>query len=127
MREMRFKGKRIDNGEWVEGDLVHSVYQINDVCVGRYGSGVGMHQVDETAICQYTGMVDKHGRKIWENDIVKMTFGTGEITNGIVVYREDCRFLVYEVGKGHYGFTSNSVEVIGNVFDNPEFLGGGME
>lgn len=35
MREILFKAKRIDNGEWIEGDLVHSVYKINDICVGK--------------------------------------------------------------------------------------------
>ena len=44
-----FRGKRIDNGKWVEGDLVHSVYKINDVCVGQYGNEVGMHEVDPSA------------------------------------------------------------------------------
>ena len=65
-----FRAKRTDNGEWVEGDLVHSVYKINDICVGKYGSDVGLHQVDESTICQCTGIKDKNGKLIWENDIV---------------------------------------------------------
>ena len=66
-----YRAKRTDNGEWVEGDLVHSVYKINDTCVGKYGSEVGMHQVYESTICQCTGLKDKNGKLIFENDIAK--------------------------------------------------------
>ena len=59
-----YRAKRTDNGEWVEGDLVHSVYKINDICVGKYGSEVGMHQVDESTICQCTGLKDNNGNLI---------------------------------------------------------------
>ena len=45
MREILFRGKRKDNGEWVEGDLVHSQYKIGDTCVGQYGNTIGIHQV----------------------------------------------------------------------------------
>lgn len=66
-----YSAKRTDNGEWVQGDLVHSVYKINDTCVGKYGSNVGMHQVDESTVCQCTGLKDKNGKLIWENDVIK--------------------------------------------------------
>ena len=56
-----YRGKRTDNGEWVEGNLVNSVYKNNDTCVGTYGSNVGMHQVDPSTICQCTGLKDKNG------------------------------------------------------------------
>lgn len=127
-----FKAKRIDNGEWVEGDLVHSVYKINDTCVGKYGSDVGMHQVDESTICQCTGLKDKNGKLIWENDIVEI--GDHEdIVNGLykVIYCENihCYALKRNVDF-HYNFFTfsdlngfeTSSKVIGNVFDNPELL-----
>ena len=41
-----FRAKRTDTGEWVFGDLVHSVYKIGDTCVGQYGNEVGMHEVE---------------------------------------------------------------------------------
>lgn len=66
------RGKRIDNGEWVEGDLVHSVYKINDVCVGRYGNEIGIHEVDPSTICQCTGLKDDDGTLIFENDVLSL-------------------------------------------------------
>ena len=74
-----YRAKRTDNGEWVEGDLVHSVYKINDICVGKYGSEVGMHQVDESTICQCTGLKDKNGKLIWENDVVNFLGHKGKV------------------------------------------------
>lgn len=86
-----YRGKRVDNGEWVEGDLVHSVYKINDVCVGEYGNEVGMHEVDPSTVCQCTGLRDRNGRLIWENDIlmchdnpedlVKVVYGEFNVIN----------------------------------------------
>lgn len=75
----------------MEGDLVHSVYKINDVCVGQYGNEVGMHEVDPSTICRCTGLKDKNGKLIWENDIlmchdnpkdlVKAVFGEFNVIN----------------------------------------------
>ena len=91
------RGKRIDNGECVEGDLVHSVYKINDVCVGQYGNEVGMHEVDPLTICQCTGLKDKNGKLIFEKQ-------------GCDDYEE------------LDDFDSENFEVIGNMIDNPELL-----
>ena len=64
-----FKAKRMDNGEWVIGNLVFSVYHKNDVCVGQYGNDIGMHTVDPSTICQCTGLKDKSGNLIWERPL----------------------------------------------------------
>ena len=119
------KAKRIDNGEWVEGDLVHSVYKINDTCVGKYGSDVGIHQVCENTICQCTGLKDKNGKLIWENDVVKC-----QDTIGIVNWNKT--HLAYTIlkknkdGNMQYYYMDEElgkdIEVIGNIFDNPELL-----
>ena len=131
MRDIYFKAKRIDNGEWIEGDLVHSVYKINDVCVGKYGCEVGIHQVDVNTLCQYTGFTDKNGNKIWENDIVKDYRGN--------IYKAFWQERYYQfswicvksdllpIGAKWdlWSLSRNGdLEVIGNIFDNADLLKG---
>ena len=126
-----YRAKRTDNGEWVEGDLVHSVYKINDICVGKYGSEVGMHQVDESTICQCTGLRDKNGNMIWENDICRrILLPTKRIeTNFRIAYVPyKCCISAIDLDGSNITFLSDyinnqyEVEVIGNIFDNPESL-----
>ena len=102
MRDILFRGKRLDNGEWVEGDLVHSSYKIGDTCVGTYGSSLGMHQVaTSTEASQATG--------IRQSGITSCCQGRYKHTHGYVFrYRGDkfrCRKS--------------------NIHDNPELLEGG--
>lgn len=121
-----FRGKRKDNGEWVFGDLVHSVYKIGDTCVGQYGNEVGMHEVDPETVCQCTGIKDKNGKLIWENDIVNCLteeccgyIGWNESEAGFYfnVLLEDGSFE-----EEHIYDYQDCIEVIGNTFDNPELL-----
>lgn len=117
-----YRAKRTDNGEWVEGDLVHSVYKINDVCVGKYGSEVGMHQVDESTICQCTGLNDKNGKLIWENDIVRCGKNcTVTWCDTFASWRLNTSGWMYSHFFGE-ACKPEDVEIVGNIFDNPELL-----
>ena len=123
-----YRAKRTDNGEWIEGDLVHSVYKINDICVGKYGNEVGMHQVDESTICQCTGLKDKNGKLIWENDIMVAHLDDSfpeDATYTRVVWNNN-GFCTKEQGSEDISpldkFDQEHFEVCGNIFDNPELL-----
>lgn len=133
-----FRGKRKDNGKWVFGDLVHSVYKIGDTCVGQYGNEVGMHEVDPETVCKCTGVEDKNGELIWENDVIKDLFSDTYAPIRYGGYQncfdsakaEHIGFYVDWPGKytkryrKDLGYWTHMVdaEVIGNAFDNPELL-----
>ena len=131
MREILFRGKRLDNGEWVEGDLVHSVYKVGDTCVGKFGCTLGMHQVDPSTVGQYTGLEDKNGKRIFEGDIVK----TSDITHEGVIQipgesfeiamRKGCWLMVSGEDWDFLETNHECIKVIGNIHDNPELLKGG--
>ena len=116
-----FRAKRIDNGEWVFGN-----YAFCD-CYTKQQHYIFQNKplefaIDETTICQYTGLTDKNGNKIWENDIVK-----DNVVFGTVVWDEKyAQFMIDDEFDGHQDYSDwwGEVEVIGNIFDNPELLGG---
>ena len=136
MREILFKAKRLDNGEWVEGyyecdpDL-----DIHYICgFSYYSSENGLEreffndEVNKDTICQYTGLTDKNGNKIWENDVVE-AWSDGTMACGKVQQRIDGTWIMYPAwqNKTMWYFIPNefgetTVEVIGNIFDNPELL-----
>lgn len=92
-RVIKFKAKRLDNKEWVEGDLVH--YNGNKVGI-QYYSDIGennyvqvVHEIDPSTVCQFTGLRDRSGVEIWEHDVLSNSF----IYRGEVVF-QDGGFLV---------------------------------
>ena len=130
MIEILFRAKRIDNGEWVEGfyvnrfdvneEIEHLIFWRKSYTVWEYA------KIDPETLCQYTGLKDKNGNRIWENDIIKHeisdTIGT------VKWYQEDyVGWCVDDTIIDEQQFTDemwNECEVIGNIFDNPELLKG---
>ena len=123
-----FKAKRLDNGEWVQGYLIYSFTDV-PIIVTEYDHilmPVTRYEVDLKTICQCTGLKDKNGKLIWENDIVNCLteecrgcIGWNESDAGFYfkVLLEDGRFeeeYIYDYQDG--------IEVIGSIFDNPELL-----
>lgn len=130
MREILFKAKRIDNGEWIEGNLLwitDGMYIVPLNAWLDYAELSHFIAVEPHTICQYTGLTDKNGNKIWENDIVIVN----NRYKGKVIWSELwTNYMV--IGKGNINISIHNrwddvYEVIGNIFDNEELLKGGAE
>lgn len=133
MREILFRGKQTDNGEWVQGYYTGRTdfIDIHEICTTE-SVGIRYKVIPET-IGQYTGLTDKNDVKIFEGDILKRSWADGDVIKSITYYVE------YSLGcfwcKGCSSccesmlgyFTTlakgNPIEVIGNIHDNPELLG----
>lgn len=124
-RHILFRAKRVDNDEWAYGDLLH--LPNGDVVIL---SDKGYTKVKPETVGQYTGLTDKNGKKIFEGDIVKgdLGLGYGDNENHIayIEYQEDgmsfCLVEILEEDFGKCAEISDDLEVIGNIYDNPELL-----
>lgn len=137
MREILFKAKRKDNGEWVEGyyqkrfsstspiieGVEHLIFKSESPTVWEYA------RIDKTTLCQYTGLTDKNGNKIWENDVVKDDRGNiykafwqeSYYQFSWICVKSDllpigARWDLWSLSR------NGDLEVIGNIFDNPELI-----
>lgn len=125
MREILFKAKRKDNGKWVKGDAIHEPIWMS-IRYEKNGMSVRV-PVDPDTLCQYTGLTDKNGQKIWEYDICEMVYD-GTIYIYVVVWDKTELDFKGTNGKENYGCNfeylgcCEEIVVIGNVFDNPELL-----
>ena len=128
-REILFKAKRIDNGEWVEGYYfcAGGKYMILNFTEKKCELYHNMYEVQADTICQYTGLNDKDGNKIWENDIVNC--GCKLIVTWNEMFAGWCLTKKGWLHNHYFGeaCSPEDVEAIGNIFDNPEFLEGGAE
>ncbi len=160
-REILFKAKRKDNGKWVEGyyiyhirrticpigdsvkpeDEQHVIMQ-DDFSDWNMPRGTLVYEIDPGTLCQFTGLTDKNGKKIWENDILRYSYdydGSPFLKDGEeikyragAVFWSEWRGSWAVCGRGNKKCTNNDVfkynrnpnrtEVIGNIFDNPELL-----
>ena len=136
MKKIMFKAKRKDNGEWVYWNIYGMICNKNgklrrlsvkrNIATTSYYNYI--HQIitliDKNTICQYTGLTDKNGNKIWENDVVKDT--DIHLLGSVEYDEEHGMYVINEVNDGYQNFQEfwSCTEVIGNIFDNPEMLGG---
>lgn len=141
MREILFRGKRMDNGEWVEGayfkhDTVRVCLSSDDpkpkhliiidgFCDWGFELGIIGIEVDPATVGQYTGLTDKNGKKIFEGDVVTFKTRSSSFKPCFVRwYEQEVRFLV-TMPDGVHSYPMDKsweYEVIGNVHDNKELL-----
>lgn len=131
MREILFKAKRKDNGEWVEGGYFSEQYTEKKfiICWNIFRLGFNEFiEVDAETICRYTGLTDRNGKKIWENDILKAHLDES--------YPEDITYIKILWNEGRFctnekystdiemlvKWDAEHFQVCGNIFDNPELL-----
>ena len=141
MREILFRAKRLDTGEWVEGFFSSETfygYTPNDDRVFIIQKGTGFYcPVDPATVGQFTGLVDKNGRRIFEGDVVRHHNDNpdSEIEEKGVVFWDEkyCGWRRTSNGQFHHGIVDTYrlspeclYEVIGNIHDNPELLEGGQ-
>lgn len=145
-----FKAKRVDNGEWVIGQYVNTCYPKDCKKTGHFIVEYPnhFHEIYTSTLCQCTGLKDKNGNLIWENDIVRFKHEKFDFDDGLEPFERTClpnkkeykRNYVVEFCNTHthYGlrFRNGSIwfmvhkmtvvmhdtEVIGNIFDNKELL-----
>lgn len=159
MREILFRAKRIDNGEWVEGYyckwlkgeriITYSEKETDCIITWMSNGGMSRYEVNPETLCQFTGLCDKNGKRIWENDIlmcrensedlVKVAFGefgvrnieTGSIVDKVVGWHYEvvstdaisrCEPFCWPMPLTEYYIERCEMEVVGNIFDNPELL-----
>ena len=160
MREILFKAKRVKNGEWIEGSLIDLDIDSGYCYIVPPYKGAstlpigflitdGMELVIPETLCQFTGLCDKNGKKIWENDIlmchgnsedlVKTVFGefgvrnieTGSIVDKVVGWHYEiiptdtisrCEPFCYSMPLTKDYIDRCEMEAVGSIFDNPELL-----
>ena len=139
MQETLYKAKHRNNGEWKEGYFAKAKWYCGekemfvifpkDLCIYPHCEVSEFEEVDEKTLCRCTGIRDKQGKMIWENDIVKKVdvnpLGWARERICTVSFNKLGYWeLITTYGDGYFigDFDAEQLEVIGNVFDNPELL-----
>ena len=143
--------KFFKKGEWVEGAYYIEPYTDKRFIIQWNSTGLGFNEfieVDEESVCQYTGLKDKNGKLIWENDVVRFKHEKFDFDDGLEPWERSCLPNKKEYTRNYavefcntstnYGLrfrnksiwfmvhrmtvVMHDVEVIGNIFDNPELM-----
>lgn len=130
-REILFKAKKAEKDEWIEGRLFYISYcgelypciEEDGIKVSYYDEIIsGVSEVKENTICQFTGLKDKNGNKIFEGDILNI-IGSNKpgLPAPVVFLKEQCKFVMFRSAYNHINLsefdTEKKIEIVGNVYD----------
>lgn len=129
MMEIKFRGNRVDNGKWIYGlplysvvggkVIIDTIQSYEDLC---------FYTVIFETVGQFTGLHDKNGKEIYEGDICTVSLKFFDIKNEKtkVIFKDGCFYFQYgysdDYVKSYKAWETDSVEVIGNIHNNPEML-----
>ena len=131
MREIVFRGKDLETGEWVYGSLFQSLEQYPAIAKPKPTADGKLFYcltvVDADTVGQHTGLEDRNGKEIYEGDIALMdysAFNTGKDgqTYAVVRWIDYRAAFMWDAGLNYYADMRNDVEICGNIHDNPELL-----
>lgn len=126
-----FKAKRVDDGEWVQGCYIYNIDRDCSESLNKFAHRIQplyahayAEPIDPTTICQCTGLNDKNGKLIWENDIIRTKVGTAKVIWDKSEWRiEWLKSDLWRKDLYYWAVEDNQkIEVIGNIFDNYELL-----
>lgn len=131
-REIKFRGKLLDTGEWLYGDLIRNAIGAFAIVppFGAETNGLGDYEVHEETVGQFTGLHDKNGKEIYEWDILHFAGIVSGYSYSVVQWNNEigawCVRLKYEshVGCKPLGkwMENYYIETVGNIHDNPELI-----
>lgn len=151
MREILFRGKRLDIGMWVEGSLVARIGGGDLIDASVIEGKAALYGIDSNTVGEYTGLTDKNGKRIFEGDIIRMhdnpndlaVIQFGEFSCVDIEFEEKVDRVIgwhykpletdaisklepfcWELQMNELWVKANGMEVIGNIHDNPELLKG---
>lgn len=119
MREILFRGKRIDNGEWVDGSLISWADGSCSIESGKLDTP--MWCVIPETVGQYTGLT-ANGKKIFEGDVFEWGYAGVKEFRYVVAFDAEIASFVGNRGFGFVSLNGIDIEIIGNIYDNPELL-----
>lgn len=126
MREIKFRGKRIDNGEWIEGDLLR-MNGHTFIFPDPAPKGIDKYKVDPETVGQYTGLKDRNGREIYEGDILAFVEMDDPKAFFVTVEWDERLCCIYLKhinchGPDRHGFFPNCYTLEANIHDNPDLI-----